>query len=459
MAGLLSGIKAAKRGLLGAVEDASPGIGHNMGPRFTQRDLDPMWSIERPAGADPRYLGAAPDRSPGDYARYIPARGLPERMARLTSIVNDRSLPIHQMLDDYIRRGVGLGGPDWYNTEELRDWFIAVLGKDAGDARWREYVDLIGNTSTGSNVPSNFRNASFYATLNPTDRLAVADLVAGGGITPADAARRLGIDVPNMPDNYNYGHVMQANQGANVANSLRGTWDRTVPEGLSGAALSDWLKANPKVKGFANDLLGNRKNIAADKHFMRLLAMADGGLDFLSGQAQISGENLARLRDVFGDSLDPYTKVRRTGTGQRITEVNLAKAVNDGVVTDATAFKSIPQAWTDTPKANEYDALEDMAARLAANYDMTPAQFQASLWMGAGDLTGLADESQGIAMELIRRTLDRRAGELGVDRRKMFEMFARGEAPLAIAPVAGGLLGSAMYGGDIESYLREIEGR
>ena len=29
--------------------------------------------------------------------------------------------------------GSKIGGLDWYNTEELRDWFINALGKESGD--------------------------------------------------------------------------------------------------------------------------------------------------------------------------------------------------------------------------------------------------------------------------------------------------------------------------------------
>ena len=104
----------------------------------------------------------------------------------------------------------------------------------------------------------------------------------------------------------------------------------------------------------------------------------------------------------------------------------------------------MPTAWTDTPKPNEYAAFEEMANRIAPIYNMTPAQFQASLWMGAGDLTGLADESQGTAMELFRRTLDKRADERGLTRREMLEDFIVNKAPLAVPLTAGGATGLLM---------------
>jgi hypothetical protein len=365
-------------------------------------------------------------------------------MRRLIAATDDPENPINAMFDNYIERGRRLEGSDWYNTEEMRDWFVGTLGEKEGDARWREFIDLIGATSTGSAVPDNLRNASFYNALSPSDRLRVAEVVKGGGITPAAAARRLGINVPNMPPekgpgSYNYGHVMQGNHAANVMNQLDGQWVRAVPENLKGAELTKWLQANPKVKGFANSLLGDKQNIAADKHFMRMLAMADGSPDFLSEQAGGSVEMLDTLRAAYGQAIEPYILTRDV-KGKPTVQVNLAKAAKDGVITDASPLQGMPTAWSDTPSATEYAALEEMAQRLAAKYDMTPAQFQANLWMGAGDITGLADESQGTAMELFRRTLDKRANERNLTRQEMLMDFITNRAPLAIAPGGAGLL-------------------
>jgi hypothetical protein len=413
--------------------DMGRGMGDNGGP-----SISPLSSVNLPAGSDPRYRGAAPNRTE-EYPRYSP-KEVPERMRRLIASADDPSNPINSLFDNYIERGNKLGGQDWYNTEEMRDWFVNTLGEQTGDARWREFVRLVGATSTGSDVASNLRNASFYNALEPGARVAVASRVSQGGITPAAAARELGLEPLNTPTNYNYGHVMQGNHAKNVLAQSRGEWEPKMPEGLTKGQQSDWLKANPKVKGFANDLLGSEANIAADKHFMRMLAMSDGGTDFLTEQAQLSASNLEKLRAIYGEALNPYIKTRKTGTGALVVETNLAKAVKDGVITDTAAFSDMPTAWLDVPKDGEYAALEEMAQRMGKRYGMTPAQFQAALWMGAGDITGLADESQGTAMELFRRTLDKRAKERGLTREQMLSEFIMNRAPLAIAPGGVGLL-------------------
>lgn len=430
------------------------GYGNNGGPRINAT----LESVLGDAHSRPEWSGAAPSRTT-PYPRYAPARDTP-RMDRLRAAVVDPENPIRHIFDGYITKGKGLGGEDWYNTEELRDWFVSELGDQAGDASWREFMQLIGATSTGAKVPQNIRMASFYRALAPEDRLAVAQVVKENGITPKAAAERLGVLPENVPDNYAYGHIKQRNQAGNVVNIAEGKWEQEVPEELTGAARSDWLKANPKVKGFGNDLLGDDTNIAADMHFMRMLAMADGGGDFLGAQAKLSDANYTKAAEIIGPrNIKNYTTTRMVN-GKPVREVNLYKAWQDGRIKDTSGFQGMPTAWADTPKANEYAAYEEMANEVAAEYGMTPAQFQASLWMGAGDMTGLADESQGTFMQLFRGSLDKRAGERGISRLDMLNDFIHNNAPLAIGGVA---LGTSLAGNDnlandeenVKSYLAE----
>lgn len=413
-------------------------FGQNGGPSMLNVSGD-VSTVNMPEGSLPQYTGAAPNRTE-PYQRYRP-KNTTDRMQRLEASVADPDNPINQVFDNYIEKGKDLAGPDWYNTEELRDWFVSTLGEKEGDAQWREYMELIGTTSTGAKVPQNIRMASFYRALSPKDRAAVAQIVKDEGITPKAAAARLGVTPENTPDNYAYGHLKQRNQAGNVVNREAGTWDRAVPEDLTGAALSKYLQANPKVKGFGNDLLGDDTNIAADMHFMRMLAMADGGGDFLNAQAKLSGENAEIAAQVIGPKrIKKYTNTRKVN-GKPVSEINLFKAWQDGHIKDTSAFQQMPTAWADTPKANEYAAYEDMANRVAETYGMTPAQFQASLWMGAGDMTGLADESQGTFMNLFRRSLDKRAEERELSREEMLLDFLYNKSPLAVggAGVLGGL--------------------
>jgi len=405
-----------------------PGIGHNMPPSA----LD---SVDLPPGSDPRYTGAAVNRTQ-PYPRYQP-KNTTARMSRLDAAIADPMNRMNKVFDNYINRGRELGGPDWYNTEEMRDWMVDALGETEGHRQWKEFMELVGTTSTGAKVPQNIRMASFYRALSPENRKAVAQLVKDEGITPRAAAERLNVVPPNTPDDYAFGHLKQRNQAGNVINREDGKWEREVPPHLKGAALTKWLQANPKVQGFGNDLLGDRTNIAADMHFMRMLGMADGGGDFLSDKASLSGVNMEIARQVIGPRRIKKYIQTRTVNGKQVSQINLLKAWKDGHIKDTSPFQKVPTAWADTPKANEYAAYEAMANRVAKRYDLTPAQFQASLWMGAGDLTGLADESQGTFMDLFRRTLDNRAKQRGLTRREMLEEFIRKSAPLSVAGTAG----------------------
>lgn len=403
--------------------------------------IDPLESFLRPAGSDPRYRGAAPNRTTS-YQRYEP-RKTPERMARLQAQLEDEASPLVAKITEYVEKGKTLDGEDWYNTEELRDWFVGVHGPEEGDKRWRDFGRLVGTTSTGSKVPPNIRNASFYMALSPEDRVRVGTAVAQGGGTPAAVAKKLGIRVPNMPDNYQYGHKMQRNQASNVVSYESGGWNPEIPEGLSGTELNDYLKANPKVKGFGNDLLGDDKNIAADKHFMRILAMGDGGGDFLSAQAQLSAENFDVAASAIGPrNIKKYVATRMVN-GKPVREVNLKKAFKDGKLKDPSVFQGIPTAWADTPSGTEYAELERLAGIMAKRFGMTPSQFQASLWMGAGDVTGLADESQGTFMQLLRGAVNKRAAERGIEPRDMLMDFIQNRAVLS-APFAAPLAIGAM---------------
>lgn len=365
-------------------------------------------------------------------------------MQRLEQSAQDPSSPLNSMFDRYVEKGRELKGEDWYNTEELRDWFIEALGPEKGHTDWMDFMAKIGAGSTGSKVPENIRIASMYRALGE-DAPRVAELVKAKGITPGAASRELGIEVPGMPDNYQYGHVKQGNHASNIINQSAGNWAHMIPEGLKGAALTKWLQANPKVKGFFNSLIGNKDNIAADMHFMRMLAMSDGGVDFLGKQAKLNMPEVERLRAKYGKAIEPYINSRSIkGKANATVEVNLNKAGKDGVITDTSEFKSTPSAWADTPDATEYAAYEQMAQRTAERFGQTPAQFQASLWMGAGDMTNLADASQGTFMDLFRRGLDKRGAERGLSRREMFNDFAINRAPLAVpgAMVGQGLLDS-----------------
>jgi hypothetical protein len=64
---------------------------------------------------------------------------------------------------------------------------------------------------------------------------------------------------------------------------------------------------------------------------------------------------------------------------------------------------SYPSIWDDMPRNNEYRAMENFVREIAIELDMTPAQVQASLWIGAAKRTNVHSDSLGTFMELFRR--------------------------------------------------------
>ena len=88
-----------------------------------------------PAGSKPEYRGAATDRSDVTYLRYKPTKGYSDRVNTSLDALRDPDNPIRAELLKDIRRGEEIGGNDWYNTEELRDWFVTELGEGQGGCR------------------------------------------------------------------------------------------------------------------------------------------------------------------------------------------------------------------------------------------------------------------------------------------------------------------------------------
>ena len=106
--------------------DMQRGMGDNGGPRLAGL-LDTTANL--PPHSRPEWAGAAENRTT-PYPRYDPARGAPDRMQRLTSMLDDPQHKIHDTVNSYVGKGQSLRGDDWYNTEELRAWFTDELGED-----------------------------------------------------------------------------------------------------------------------------------------------------------------------------------------------------------------------------------------------------------------------------------------------------------------------------------------
>lgn len=400
-------VKQMSKKELGAL--ASPeaanvaGVGHNNPPI----ESNSIYSL--PAGSKPEYLGAAPDRSTYSLLRLNPPRGTSARtQSALDALRENRNGIRDQMLSD-IAAGEKLKGSSWYNTEELRDWFINELGPEEGHAQWKDFMDLIGATSTGSKVPANIGNASYYRNKGPDWVRENAEALLSGELMP--------------PKGSGYGHKMQSNHAANVANLYLDQWGPEAAQNL-----------NPKPRGFAQSLIGNPTNIAADLHFTRYMAMASGSPEWLENSTQVSSQLINELKAKYGDDINKYISTRKQD-GKDIINFRPKAAVKDGVV-KMEDIASEPTVFAGKPNDNEYRAFEQYMNELGKELGMTGPQVQANLWMGAAKRTGLADESQGTFMQLFRERAAKRAAKEKMSTEDVIRRFIKDRGLLSVLPPA-----------------------
>ena len=360
---------------------------------------------------------AAPDRSPGTVIRHSPARGESARFAEFQGRLDSEP----NLLDEIMataREGEDVGRK-WYNTEATRQQFIDELGEKAGHDAWVEFMYRMGGASPGNAVYPNIRQASYYFAEAPESRAArQAEFEATG-------------KYPRPPEPY--GSLTQQYQGTLSDLIDRGEFLENIEPTRA-----------PKPRGFANSLLGNPENIAADKHFMRFIGMASGDPRFLHGSAVISQELAAEIADRFPEIARENIKTRKVkdATGKEVmqTSFNAARAARQAGGADSDLFQFIrnkPTVWDEVPRDNEYGAYERLALDIANRMGMTPAQLQASLWMGAAKRTGVRASSLDTFDNIFNRVVADRAAERGLTPEEVFRRFANRQQPLAIPGLVG----------------------
>jgi len=94
-----------------------------------------------------------------------------------------------------------------------------------------------------------------------------------------------------------------------------------------------------------------------------------------------------------------------------------------------------------SPSKTQYKYLEDFQAEIADKLNMTPAQYQASVWMGAG--TGVADARPFMQVfdDVLTRTAERDKKSKG----QVLKDFIEGKAPLFSMAGASTLFGGTVF--------------
>jgi hypothetical protein len=231
-----------------------------------------------------------------------------------------------QAVEGAVDRGIGMGGPEWYNTEPLRQRFVEELGEDRGNAAYKRYFDMVAATSPRSRVGENARNASYYYMRDAQGQ----PMPAIGDKNPAP-----------------YGHMAQRlhQQNANAVVSDDG-WD---------------IFKNPKPASFVQNLIGNQLPVTVDSHATRLPVLASRDPRWLATSYK-------------GDAGAVPIKPREMVASGELS-------MDDAV--------SRPAIWEAAPARAEYGPLETMYQDIARRKGLTGAQAQASAWVGGGDTTGL----------------------------------------------------------------------
>ena len=173
-----------------------------------------------------------------DLERYVPARGVP---AHIQALDNPNNLA---RINAIVRRGIDQGGTAFYNTEPLRERFIAELGAEKGQAKHTKLTNFVAATSPRTSIEPNIRNASYYYRLSEQGDPLPVRVWDGSKWSLAE------------PLPQPYGHRAQALHVSKVDEVLREGGLRPLQ--------------NPKTASFAENLQGNQTPVTADVHNTRL---------------------------------------------------------------------------------------------------------------------------------------------------------------------------------------------
>jgi hypothetical protein len=273
---------------------------------------------------------------------------------------------VRDKMAEVIQQGQKMGGANWYNADPLLEKFVQQLGPEAGQKAYRKYMDFVAATSPRSDVGTNIRNASYYYGRD----------MRGEGM-PAVGDRN------PQP----YGHMAQRLHQMNAERVAGPGWDPLN---------------NPKPASFVENLAGNQEPVTVDTHAFRLPAILAQDPRFLETAYQASKD---------------------------APKLNIQKLVMSGDMSMEDALKT-PAYWQAQPKSNEYGAMERYYKPIGRELGMTPAQTQASAWVGGGKLTGLASDESKPFLRFFDDRIMKTARETGMDPKDVLRDFISGKAPL-----------------------------
>jgi hypothetical protein len=275
---------------------------------------------------------------------------------------------VRQQMLQIVRNGMQTVGLSWYNTGQLRGMFLKELGDEQGQRAFEQYMNLVSATSPENKIPQNIRTASYFHERQEQ------------GVPPPERG-----DPIAQP----YGSKAQKLHQQNVNNVLTEGYD---------------VLKNPKPPSFVQNLMGNYAPGTMDRHAFKLPAMLSKDPRFLETSfTPEKGAEPVRPQQMFQNG-----------------DLTMEDAVNQ------------PTMWAGMPNKNEYAALEGYYKSIADELGITPAQVQASAWVGGGNVTGLASASDETFLHSFQGRVFNTAYHTGQTPAEVVRRMIRGEQPLLV---------------------------
>lgn len=351
------------------------------------------WRAKNPGGGDVldlSNLAVVPDVPQRQLPRYEPARGPSPRIVEALD-----NPEVAAGINATVERGLKGGGAEWYNTDPLRQRMFDAMPSVDVDPSYARLMDLVAATSPRARVPDNVRTASYYNYL---------------------AAR--GLPTPEKPAP-GYGSVAQNLHRDNVRKiEDLGGWD---------------VFANPKPASFSSNLQGNQRVVTIDTHNFRLPGILardprflETSIAELAPDRQSALDTLSRQYPGLPDEVVEGSVKERPG--KTSITYRPQEWVEKGYIPLDDAAND-PALWAAKPRDNEYGYYENWQQKQAEELGVSPAQYQAAMWLGGGETTGLGSAAEpflGTLEARVRYTADR----LGMDPDVVMDMMLRGEIPM-----------------------------
>jgi hypothetical protein len=361
------------------------------------------WRVKNPGYGelfDASKLSDVPNVPQFQIPRMVPPRGPTARIVE--ALANPE---VERGINETVERGIAGGGKEWYNTDPILRRLEGLLPSGDASGSYARLMDLMAATSPRARVPDNVRTGSYYNYLQSQ-----------------------GLPIPDRPAE-GYGSIAQKLHRDNVLGlQERGGFD---------------IYKNPKPASFSSNLQGNQQVATIDTHNFRLPGILSGDPRFLETSiaelAKTPESAMETLRrqypglpeDVIQSSVKikpgKINKKGEIGEDEVSMTYRPQSWVAEGYIPMEDALQD-PALWAAKPRDNEYGYYEQWQQDQAKRMGISPAQYQASMWLGGGDTTGLGSAAEpflGTFEARARYTADR----LGMDPDEVLNMMLRGEIP------------------------------